>query len=273
MIYDHVIHQHELYVGCNHGVTRFRPDQFRYPRPGEWFATANLEWMGDHVHPYVCYHRTCDSAPGGHMIGGWRGLALAPDGHLWVAGRWTAGKIRWDPSLARWIQRNGEETFMVSFGDPYFLPTPPDAPGHFNEPVFRPPQQGDPVNLSAVSVAPDGRVWFTSDPTFPGPLEIPYGVAVWDNRQFRVFDPVRDIGMSEPRVRDLIALPDGRILLAASNTGLLLWNPSTGARQALRAPAWLADDRVQRMELDMMVSPPALHVSTETGATVIRRLP
>jgi len=30
---------------------------------------------------------------------------------------------------------------------------------------------------------------------------------------------------------------------------------------------------VQRLELDAMVNPPALHVSTSSGATVIRRLP
>jgi hypothetical protein len=102
---------------------------------------------------------------------------------------------------------------------------------------------------------------------------VPYGVAVWDGRLFRVYDPIAELGMGERNVRDLIALPDGRILLAGPTTGLLLWNPATGSRQQLRAPSWLPDDRVHRIELDTMVNPPALHVSTETGATVIRRLP
>jgi hypothetical protein len=84
---------------------------------------------------------------------------------------------------------------------------------------------------------------------------------------------VNEIGMAERNVRDLIALPDGRIALAGPTTGLVIWNPSTGESLSLRAPDWLADDRVQRMELDTMVTPPALHVSTNSGATVIRVLP
>lgn len=272
MLYDHFIHRHELYVGTNHGVTRFRPDVFRYARSGEWPYTVNLEWMADHVHPYVCYHHRCTDASD-HMIGGWRGLAMASDGNIWLAGRWTAGKIFWSQDLSQWMNRDGQQTFQVAFGDPYVRPVPPDAPGYFNEPVFRPPMEGDPVNLSAVSVAPDGRVWFASGPTYGGPLEIPYGVAVWNGSVFRVYEPMLEIGMAERVVQDLIALPDGRILLAGPHSGLLLWNPASGARQSLRAPNWLADDQVQRLELDAMVNPPALHVSTSSGATVIRRLP
>jgi len=274
MIFDHFIHRHELYVGLNHGVDRLKPDLFRYPRPGEWFDSANSEWMSDHLHPTVCYHATCESDPNNQRMGIWRGLALAPDGNLWVAGRWTAGKIVWVDGVLAWVFRRGEQAFAAFFGDPYRRPVPPDAPGFFNEPVFRPPQEGDPVNLSAVSVAPDGRVWFASAPLWESPpLEVPYGVAAWDGRVFRIYDAIADLGMGERNVRDLIALPDGRILFAGPTTGLLLWNPATGVRQSLRAPTWLADDRVLRLELDTMVNPPALHVSTETGATVIRRLP
>lgn len=269
MIYDHFIHKHELYVGCNHGVTLFRPDKFRYPRPDEWFNNVNKEWMGDHVHPFVCYHHAC-TGPSDHMIGGWRGLALASDGDLWVAGRWTAGKIRWDPDSFNWTNRIGSQTFAYSFGDPYDPTAPPGSYAYMNQPVFRPPAEGDPVSLSAVSVAPDGRIWFASAQVYQ---DVAYGVAVWDGRGFQIYDPIAQLGMAERNVQDLIALPDGRIVLAGPNTGLVLWNPSTGARQALRAPTWLADDQVQRLELDTMVSPPALHVSTQLGATVIRQLP
>jgi hypothetical protein len=274
MVFDHFIHRHELYVGTNHGVDRLKPDLFRYPRPDEWFDTVNREWMGDHLHPVVCYHATCASDPTNQRMGDWFGLAISPDGNLWVAGRWTAGKIVWVDDIPSWVFRSGEQTFAAAFGDPYRRPVPADAPGFFNEPVFRPPQEGDPVSLSAVSVAPDGRVWFASGPLWESPpLDVPYGVAVWDGRLFRVYDPIAELGMGERNVRDLIALPDGRILLAGPTTGLLLWNPATGSRQQLRAPSWLPDDRVHRIELDTMVNPPALHVSTETGATVIRRLP
>lgn len=269
MVYDHFYHPHELYVGTGHGVDLMRPDRFRYPRPGEWFNTVNLEWMSDHLHPQVCYHATCDQAPTAQRFGEWRGLALAPDGDLWVAGKWAAGKIRWDPDLARWFSRPGEQAFSITFGDPY--PTPPTSDGFINEPVFRVPLEGDEVMLSAVSVAPDGRVWFASGPYYPP--ETNYGVAVWNGRSFRRYDPISELGMAEANVRDLIALPDGRIVFAGPRTGLVLWNPSTGAHQSLRAPTWLPDDFVERLELDRMVSPPALHVSTNSGATVIRVLP
>ncbi len=270
MLYDHSLHRHDLYVGTNHGVDLIRPDKFRAPRPGEWFNDANKEWMADHLHPPVCYHRTCPSTGSDQLIGDWRGLALAADGNLWVAGRWTAGKIRWDSSLINWAERPGRLAFELSFGDPY----PSPAAGQFvNEPVFRPPLEGDPVSLSAVSVAPDGRVWFSSGPYYSGPEEVSYGVAVWNGQFFQAYDPVTQIGMAERNVRDLVALPDGRIVLASPNSGLVIWNPANGARQSLRAPTWIADDHVQRIELDTMVSPPALHVSSWTGATVIRQLP
>jgi hypothetical protein len=270
MIYDHSLHAHELYVGTNHGVDLIRPDKYRQPRAGEWFNDANREWMSDHLHPAVCYHQTCPSNGSNQLLGDWRGLALAPDGNLWVAGRWTAGKIRWDADLFNWSARPGNLAFEAAFGNPY----PSPATGAFvNEPVFRPPSEGDPVSLSAVSVASDGRVWFSSGPYYSGAENVAYGVAVWNGQTFRVYDPVTQIGMAERNVRDLIALPDGRIVLAGPHSGLLLWDPASGARQSLRAPTWLADDNVQRMELDTMVTPPALHVSTQTGATVIRQLP
>jgi hypothetical protein len=270
MIYDHSQHPHELYVGANHGVDLIRPDKFRAPRPGEWFNDVNKEWMADHLHPQVCHHETCPPNGSNQLLGDWRGLALAADGSLWVAGRWTAGKIRWDANLVNWAERAGNLAFEFSFGNPY--PSPPT--GEFvNEPVFRPPMEGDPLSLSVFSVAPDGRVWFASGPYYSGALDVPYGVAVWNGHLFRVYDPVTQIGMAERNVRDLVALPDGRIALAGPHSGLVIWDPAPGAHQSLRAPTWLADDNVQRMELDTMVAPPALHVSTETGAAVLRQLP
>ena len=53
----------------------------------------------------------------------------------------------------------------------------------------------------------------------------------------------------------------------------LLGRPASGKTTPLRAPTYLKDNRVQRLELDRMVNPPALLVATDTGASMIRVLP
>jgi len=272
MIYDHFIHPHELYVGTNHGVVLLRPDLSRPPpvRGGYFgFDWNNITWMGDHLHARVCFHAPCDDTEANQRMGDWRGLAFTASGDLWTAGRWTAGLIRWDPDTLHWFARPGDQAFAVAFGDPY--PFPPNEFGFINEPVFRPPLEGDPVSLGAVSVAPDGKVWFASG-QFQW-ADVAYGIASWDGYRFRVYAPRAEPGMAESDVRDLIALPSGWLVLAGATTGLTFWNPATGEHHRLRAGQGIADDRVQRLELDTMVSPPALHVSTDTGAASIRTLP
>src|SRR5207253_1830411 len=120
------------------------------------------------------------------------------------------------------------DAIRPNFGDPY------GGGCSGNPPVFCPPQEGDPVDMSAVSVAPDGRVWWASSTG--------YGIAVWDGRHFTYFDPMRDAGMAETSVRDLIALPDGRLVLAGPNSGLVFWDPATGKHTSLRAGQGIADD-------------------------------
>ncbi len=270
MVYDHFVHQRELYVGMNHGVTRVRPDQYRKPEPGEWFDKVNMEYMADHLHPRVCFHAPCDpNSEANQRMGGWRGLAIALDGDLWVAGKWTAGKIRYDPSLVTWFSRPGAKAFAVAFGDPY--PVPANAEGFVNEPVFKVLLEGDPVNLVAVAVAPDGRVWFATSGYDVGPQKM-YGLAVWDGRKFVVYEP-KATGLPEAEIRDLVALPDGRLVIAGPRSGLVVWDPRTNASTPMRTPAYLADDRVKRVQLDTMVNPPALQVATELGASFIRVLP
>jgi hypothetical protein len=188
-----------------------------------------------------------------------------------VAGKWTAGAIRpvaesfrqsADPTtyLNQWVTRQGQ-AFSKAFGDPYFYS---GGTGFINEPVFRVPQEGDTVNLSAVSVAPDGRVWFASAPpdAAAGPS---YGIAVWDGHSFHVYSPTRDLGLSEENVQDLVALPDGRMALAFRQSGVVLWNPASGDRQTLKG---LPDPQVYRLELDTMMKPAVLHISTMSGATL-----
>ena len=268
LLYDHVQHPHELYVGTNHGVTRLQPDRYRPPRPGEWFNDVNKEYMADHLHPRVCYHAAC-SGDSNQRLGDWRGLALALDGDLWVAGKWTAGKIRWSADNRDWYSRPGAQAFALAFGDPY--PQQTSTPGFFNEPVFRVAQEGDTVSLSAVAVGKDGRVWFASDPL--SSRDIAWGVAAWDGRTFRAIDPQAELGLAEVAVRDLVALPDGRLVFAAPSTGLLVYDPATRAHVALRGRAVLPDDRVLRLDLDARVRPFALHVATAGGAAVLRTLP
>ncbi len=133
--------------------------------------------------------------------------------------------------------------------------------------MFRPPREGDPVELSAVAVAKDGTAWFASGPQNTATRT--YGIASWDGKAFRYFDPVRDAGLPEANVRDLVALPDGR-LAVASFSAVVLWDPAGNRHTSL---AGLPKGTVQRLELDLRVSPPSLHVATEQGAAALRVLP
>jgi hypothetical protein len=261
LLYDHA--RRELYVGTNHGVDRIQPDAFRNPKPGEWFLDSTHEWLSDHLHPRVCFHTACtgDENKDTQMIGDWRGMWLAPDGDLWVAGKWTAGKIRWTQQLSQWHARLGADTFAVAFGDPY------DPATGRNPPVFRPPREGDPVELSAVTVAKDGTVWFASGPQNTATRN--YGIASWDGKAFRYFDPVRDAGLPDANVRDLVALPDGR-LAVASFSSVVLWDPAVSRHTTV---AGLPKGAILRLQLDRQVSPPSLHVAAEQGAAALRVLP
>jgi hypothetical protein len=271
LVFDHFAHPHTLYVGTNHGVDLVLPDKFRLPLPGEWFDLANQEYMGDHLHARVCYHAPCDSTESNQRMGDWRGLAVDARGDLWHGGKWTGGWIQWNASPLTWVYQGGTPA-LVGFGDPYF------GPGSGNPPVFQPPQEGDPVNISAVTVAPDGKVWFASgimgcSPTSTN-LELRcYGIASWTKSQgFTYYDPGA-LGSPEYGVVDLVALPDGRLVIATASSGLAIYDPATGNKSSVRAGSGLPDDQVQRLELDTMVSPPALHVSTATGFATLRKLP
>jgi hypothetical protein len=265
MVYDHFIHTHELYVGTDHGVDKISPDKWKPTDPGTWFNSPqnNLTWMADHLHPQACLHAHCDGERVTQMLGDWHGLAIDGSGDLWVAGKWAAGQIKYVADNSVWFNNPrdaaGTSAFGPAFGDPY------DGNCSGNRPVFCPPLEGDPVEMSAVSVAKDGRIWWSSRTT--------YGIAVYDGHQFSYLDPVRDVGLGETSVSDLVALPDGRLAVAGPNTGMVLWDPASGKRTPLHAGQGIPDDHVFRLELDRMVDPPALHVSTWGGAAVLRVLP
>jgi len=304
MVYDHFIHKHELYVGGEHGVDKISPDKWFPPREN-WPFNDNLFWMSDHLHVVACYHQWCmnDENIDNQRIGEWRGLALDDDGNLWVGGKWSAGKIFYvaantelnadgtpNPNGNKgWFQRGGH-----AFDDPktgrsfsfgwQFCGTAgheekwsgsawvdqPCSPFTGTPPVFWPPQPGDPVSISAVTVTPDGKSWLASAPIAGNPS---YGLASFDGNVFSYFDPIRDAGMVENDITDMVALPDGRLVLAGASSGLTFWDPKTGAHVSMRAGQGLPSDNVNRLELDRMVDPPALHVSTDGGATRIRVFP
>jgi len=273
MVYDHFTNPHELYAGTDHGVDKFSPDLWRPPTPGTWFNSKenNQRWMSDHLHPGVCFHHPCDGSKYTQLLGDFRGVALDAKGDLWVGGRWAAGKIRYTADNGEWYNtprtNDHKGAFDPGMGDPY------EGNCSGSRPVFCPPLEGDPVNISAVTVANDGKVWFASGTLYNQSTDVPYGIASWDGRQFTYYDPVRDLGLPERHIRDMIALPDGRLVVAALSSGLVFWNPQTGKRTFMRAGQGIPDDSVLRLQLDTMVDPPALHVATRGGAAVLRVLP
>jgi hypothetical protein len=273
LVYDHFKHPHELYVGTDHGVDKISPDKWKEPDKGTWFLLPQNQqsWMSDHLHPRACYHHVCKDEDPDQRLGDWRGLAIDLTGDLWVAGRWAAGQIKYLADNTNWYNnpRNatGQSAFGPTFGDPY------NGGCTDGRPIFCVPQEGDFVNLSAVTVTPDGRIWWASGVIYNEPADVNYGIAVYDHHQFTYFDPVRDAGMAETNVRDMLALPDGRLVLAGPNTGLTIWDPATRKHSSIRAGQGIPDDGIMRLQLDTMVNPPALHVATRGGAAVLRVLP
>jgi hypothetical protein len=260
MVYDHQIHPHTLYVAANHGVDMIFPDKWRERAVGEWIDVANMEWMADHLHVAPCKGGPCptDGSEGPQLIGWWKGLALAPDGGVWHAGRWAAGKIRFTPTLHDWEFRAGHEAFEQAFGD---AGVPP---------VFPVAVEGDVVSLKAVSVAGDGTAWFGSGNNTGAGADSPRGIASFSVAKGFTYYSYDEVGLGEQDVEDLVALPDGRVVFGGPNTGIVLFDPATGKHAAIDG---LPDGRVVQMELDTMVNPPALHVATRGGATVIRVFP
>jgi hypothetical protein len=262
LVYDHFVNRGTLYSAAEHGITILFPDRFRLPRAGEWFDLAYGEWMGDHLHARVCFEKPCSDPTASQRMGDWFGLALDARGWLWHAGKWSAGLITWvdDPHL--WFSRNGA-AFDEAFGDGW------PAPGSL-EPVFRVAAAGHPVHLSSVAVCPDGKVWFGS----LGPEDgVEQTIASFDRRGFTTY-LASAAGLPERSVRDLVCLPDGRLVIAGPSSGLAVWNPATGRSERLTAATGhLPSDRVLKLELDVMADPPSLHVATAGGAAVIRVFP
>jgi hypothetical protein len=260
LLYDHVHHPGTLYEADDHGILIVFPDKLVPWTPAlgpidPWLNTH----VGDHAHAEVCFHEACNKG-GWARAGDWRGLALNDKGQLWHAGQWTAGLITWDPDPVNWWGRWGAG-FEVAFGDPY---TPAD--GFANPPVFKVPLEGDNVNLTAVSVCPDGRVWFSTS----GATSVNDTVAVFDQVRWttRTFD-ARTLGLPDRGVEDLVCMPDGRLVVAGTTGGVVVWDPASGVSKPLDVPG----THVNRLSVDTMATPASLLVSTDAGAAVLRQLP
>ncbi|HEY1126529.1 MAG TPA: hypothetical protein VGF83_02100, partial [Actinomycetota bacterium] len=107
------------------------------------------------------------------------------------------------------------------------------------------------------------------------PGDVSYGVAKWDGHRFTPFDPVRDLGMAEQPVREVVALPDGTLVFSAPNTGLTFYDPvkKTSARYAA-AQGGVPDDYIFRVNLTQDTSgDPVLLVATYSGAAILRTWP
>ena len=72
--------------------------------------------------------------------------------------------------------------------------------------------------------------------------DVNYGLAAHVPRKgFTYYDPVKDAGLPEVNVRDMLALPDGRLVLAGPTTGLSIWDPASGTHVNIRAGQGIPD--------------------------------
>jgi len=201
-----------------------------------------------------------------------------------VGGRWAAGKIlwvkeNWTADKKGWFQRGGDSYKPRARRVQHGRQVPRRCGG--SRPVWCVATEGDVIAVSATTVTPDGLNWFASGPySYQGPRgcnagDRDLGVASYDQKkfQFTYYSPTADIGMAETNVRDMLALPDGRIVFAGPRQRARVLDRKTKARKVMRGGSGLPDDAVQRLELDLMVNPPTLHVSTNSGATSIRITP
>ena len=268
MVYDHFQHPGNLYVGSNHGVTRIIPSRYFPPRhlQDDPFNTLDeRQWYADHVHPWVCMGGPCQPVGGPpSTFGDWFGLTLADDGRLWMGGLTNAGAIHFRESLDEWVQSwQPHNPFDPAFGDPY--------PG--SSPVFDPPREGDPVNIRAVAVTPDGTAWFASGEveSWRGPT---YGLAAWSGpgTPFVHVDPM-SLGAVEYNILEMQALHDGRLVLGFPSSGLLVWHPGDRKGHRLTMRDGLPGEQIRRMAQDKMHDPPILLVPTDGGLAMFRDVP
>src|SRR2546427_10307217 len=128
----------------------------RPPSPAGLSAPNVPQWGGDRL-------RAADARrlAGPRNRSGWRPLGRRP---------LAAGKIVYIAENTEWWKTprtpGGPSVFQPSYGDGYDGSCSGNA-----RPIFCPPLEGDPVNISAVTVAKDGKVWFASGTLFNEPKD------------------------------------------------------------------------------------------------------
>ena len=109
-------------------------------------------------------------------------------------------------------------------------------------------------------------MWFSSSGPQSGTGDT---VAVWKGRSFETFSAAR-LGLGGSAVRDVACLPDGRDRARRVPDRRRALRPATGASKPVPG---LPSGTILDVEVDRMVSPPTLHVATDSGVAAIRVLP
>jgi hypothetical protein len=209
-----------LFLGMDHGVVHIFEDM-----------------AGDHVHPEVNYL----NPDGGTIlkIGENFGLALRPDGALWIGGGYGVGLQPWNPvPHFDWVDAHFLEAFTVYTGN-HGLSVPYG---------YREDQRG-------VAVTSDGTVWFAS---------LTHGLWSYDGTPNN-YTSTRAWPSVPSGLMDLAADPDGTLWIVTDGGQLLRFDPSTDRYQT-----WHGVSDVRRIVMDTTVIPRALYVSMGSGLAVIR---
>jgi len=144
--------------------------------------------------------------------------------------------------------------------------------------------QGQPVNIHATAVTPDGVVWFGSGEDLREQWRgQTFGLASYTERpttdttrppsgHFDYYDPIA-LGAIEYNILEIQALDDGRLVLGFPTSGLLVWTPGDVKGHRLTVAEGLPGQKIGRMTTDRMHSPPLLMVPTDGGLAVFRDVP
>jgi hypothetical protein len=213
-----------LFIGFNHGATHVFNDEF-----------------GDHVHPEVTYHFPDGSSY--LKLGEFYGLAVTPEGHLWMAGGYGVGLQPFNSAPHfKWVDGRMIHVF-TTYTDNHTL----DVTAGYRE------------DERGAALSPDGTLWLASMThglSSFGPKQTNYGaIQHWQSTP----------GLPTSGLMDVKADPDGTLWLLTIDGQLLRFDPQSG-----QVTPWPGVSSATRLHMDDTVTPRALYVSMEGGLAVIR---